>query len=57
MLKEQLKLHKEEIPIRPVINNRTTPAYKLAKHMTKITDQRTTLDNQYNVTNIVVYWK
>jgi len=51
MLKAQLKLHKEGIPIRPVINNRTAPAYKLAKYMTKILDQHTTLDNQYNITN------
>jgi hypothetical protein len=29
-LKAQLKLHKTDIPIRPVINNRTAPAYKLA---------------------------
>ena len=51
MLKAQLKLHKEGIPIRPVINNRTAPAYKLAKHMTKIIDQHTALNNQYSVTN------
>ena len=35
-LKAQLKLHKIGIPIRPVINNRTAPAYKLAKHLTRI---------------------
>jgi hypothetical protein len=51
MLKAQLKVHKEGIPIRPVINNRTVPAYKLAKYMTKILDQHITLDNQYNITN------
>ena len=35
-LKAQLKLHKIGFPIRPVINNRTAPAYKLAKHLTRI---------------------
>jgi hypothetical protein len=51
MLKAQLKLHKEGIPIRPVISNRTVPAYKLAKYMTKILDQHIALNNQYNIAN------
>jgi hypothetical protein len=51
MLKAQLKLHKEGIPIRPVINNRTSPAYKLAKYMTKILNQHIALNNQYNITS------
>jgi hypothetical protein len=50
-LKAQLKLHKIGIPIRPVINNRTVPAYKLAKHLTKILNQHINLNNQYNITN------
>jgi hypothetical protein len=50
-LKAQLKLHKISIPIWPVINNRTAPAYKLAKHLTKILNQYITLHNQYVVTN------
>ena len=37
-IKAQLKLHKTDIPIRPVINNRTAPAYKLARYLTKILD-------------------
>ena len=52
-LKAQLKLHKIGIPIRPVINNRTTPAYKLAKHLTRILDQYITLHNRYTVTNSI----
>jgi hypothetical protein len=36
---------------RQVINNRTAPAYKLAKHLTKILNQYITLHNQYVVTN------
>jgi hypothetical protein len=51
VLKAQLKLHKRGIPIRPVINNRTAPAYKLAKHLTKILNQHINLNNQYNLTN------
>jgi hypothetical protein len=51
MLKVQLKLHKEGIPIRLVINNRTGPAYNLAKYMTKILDQHIALNNQYNIAN------
>jgi hypothetical protein len=50
-LKAQLKLHKLDIPIRPVINNRTAPAYKLGKHLTKTLNQYITLHNQYVVTN------
>jgi hypothetical protein len=30
-LKAQLKIHKPGIPIRPVVNNRTAPAYKDTK--------------------------
>ena len=31
----QLKTHKENQPIRPVINNRQAPAYKTARHINK----------------------
>jgi hypothetical protein len=50
-LKAQLKLHKTDIPIRPVINNRTAPTYKLARYLTKILDQYISLNNYFNVTN------
>jgi hypothetical protein len=50
-LKAQQKLHKKDIPIRPVINNRTAPAYKLAKHLAKILNQYILLNNYYNVSN------
>ena len=50
-LKAQLKLYKVDIPIRPIINNRTAPSYKLAKHLTKILNQYITLNNHYNVIN------
>jgi len=50
-LKAQLKLHEADIPIRPVINNRTAPAYKLAKYLNKILSQHIALHNQYVATN------
>jgi hypothetical protein len=51
VLKAQLKLHKIDIPICPVINNRTAPAYKLAKHLTKVLNQYITLNNHYKINN------
>ena len=50
-LKTQLKLHKTDIAIRPVINNRTAPAYKLARYLTKALDQYISLNNYFNATN------
>jgi hypothetical protein len=50
-LKAQLQLHKTDIPIRPVINNRTAPACKLAKQLSKILNQYISLNNHYTVTN------
>jgi hypothetical protein len=50
-LKAQPKLHKIGIPIRPVINNRTALAYKLAKHLTKTINQNIILNNHYNIIN------
>ena len=39
-----------DIPICPVINSRTAPAYKLARYLTKILDQYISLNNYFNVT-------
>jgi len=50
-LKAQLKLHKTDIPICPVINNRTAPTYKLARYLTKTLDHYISLNNYFNVTN------
>jgi len=52
-LKAQLKLHKKDIPIRLVINNRTAPAYKFAKYLTKALNHRINLNNHYNITNSI----
>jgi len=50
-LKAQLKLHKPNIPIRPVVNNRTAPSYKIAKKLNNILKQHLNLDNSYTVEN------
>jgi hypothetical protein len=50
-LKAQLKLHKVDIPIRPVINNRPAPGYKLVKHLASILNQYIMLHNQYITMN------
>ena len=44
-------MHKTDIPVCPVINNRTAPAYKLARYLIKILDQYISLNNYFNVTN------
>ena len=45
------KIHKEDIPIRPIINYRNAPAYKLAKYLDKIIRQHTQIDNNIAVKN------
>jgi hypothetical protein len=50
-LNAQLKLRKIDIPIHPVINNRTAPAYELARYLTTTLDQNISLNNYFNVTN------
>ena len=43
-LKAQLKLHKPGVTIRPVVNNRTAPAYRVAKKLNEIIKQRLNMD-------------
>jgi hypothetical protein len=50
-LNAQLKLHKPNIPIRPVVNNKNAPAYKTAKTLNDILKQCLCLDNRYNIIN------
>ena len=50
-LKEQLKLHKPDIPIRPVNNNMNAPTYKIAKYLIRLLNRHLTPKNQYNVQN------
>ena len=46
-----LKSHKPNIPIRPVVNNRTAPTYKAAEKLNTILSNHLHLENQYNVSN------
>ena len=50
-LKAQLKLHKPDIRIRPVVNNRSAPAYKTAKKLSNILNQHLNLNNYYTINN------
>ena len=50
-LQELPRIHKEEIPIRPIINYRNAPAHKLAKYPDKIIRQHTQIDNNIAVKN------
>ena len=43
--------YKNWSPIRPVVNNRTAPAYKAAKKLNTILNNHLHLDNQYNITS------
>jgi hypothetical protein len=35
------KVHKEGVPLRPIVNNTGAPTYQLAKHLTGLLDQLT----------------
>ena len=48
-----LKIHKTGYPIRPIINWRSAPAYKLAKHLTKLIQLYIPLPNAFNIKNAV----
>jgi hypothetical protein len=46
-----LKLHKPEIPIRPVINNTNAPSHKAARRLNTILNNHLHLNNRYNTTS------
>ena len=46
-----LKTHKEEIPIRPVVNNKQSPSYKTAKFLNKKLCNLINLPHTYNIKN------
>jgi hypothetical protein len=46
-LNAYVKTHRQDKPIRPVVNNIRTPAYKLAKLLNKILQSLTKLPNTY----------
>jgi len=50
-IKGLIKLHKPDQPIRPVVNWRNAPAYKLAKLFTQKAGHLTPLPNAFNINN------
>jgi hypothetical protein len=50
-LKANLKIHKDDIPIRPMANNINALAYKLAKFLRNSRNDMLNLPNSYNIPN------
>jgi len=48
-----IKLHKTDKPIRPLINSKTAPNYKIGKIITKILKEKLQLENKYNIKNSI----
>jgi hypothetical protein len=48
-----IKLHKENKPIRPIINWRNAPAYEIAKQMSKTLHEYLQLPYTYNIQNSI----
>ena len=46
-----IKTHKENQPIKPVINNTQAPSYKIAKHLNKKLSHLICLPHTYNTKN------
>ena len=49
-LKGRIKLHEQDNPIQPVINNMNAPSYKMAKHLMHILNTHLNHRNTYYVT-------
>jgi hypothetical protein len=45
------KVHKKDCPIRPIINWQGAPAYKMAKHLSKLIQLHIPLPNAFNINN------
>jgi hypothetical protein len=50
-LNARIKIHKPDNPVRPAINNKNAPTYKIAKKLNNILKQQLQLENQYNTQN------
>jgi hypothetical protein len=50
-LNARIKIHKPDNPIRPVVNNKNAPTYKISKKLNNILKQHLKLENQYNIQN------
>jgi len=53
-LNAQLKIHKDDIPIYPVVNYRNLPAYKLAQFLQKLLSEHLNIPNEFITPNSVV---
>jgi len=53
LLRGLIKIHKEGTPIRPVVNFRNVPSYKLAKMLTDILKTHLPMPTVYNVKNSI----
>ena len=52
-LNSLIKIHKKELPIRPLINSKTAPNYKLAKLITKELTNKLNLKYKHNIKNTI----
>jgi hypothetical protein len=52
-IRAQIKIHKTPNTIRPIVNWRNAPGYKLAKELTRILQQNLQLPYTYNISNTV----
>jgi hypothetical protein len=48
-----IKLHKQNKPIRPTVNLKNSPAYKISKHLFKILQDALQLPYTFNVRNSI----
>ena len=48
-----IKLHKPDKPIRPVINFKTAPSYKISKHLTNLLKDKIKLNNKHTIKNTI----
>ena len=46
-----LKVHKENTPIRPVVNRMNSPNYKLSKYIARLIKEKIILENKYKIRN------
>lgn len=47
------KIHKEACPIRPIVNFREAPSYKISRELNKILKEKITLENDLSVKNSI----
>ena len=53
ILRVTTKIHKDNLPIRPIVNYKPAPAYNIKKYINKILSTYVTLDSKYNIKNSI----